>query len=121
MTNAKIYAFIAIALAAFWSLILYGIFHMSQINILIAAIIVLQLADIVTTYLAISSGKGVEANGILAPIFKRLGLVPALLITKGAFIALLIWGAPQIPVGLLVLMTAFYCWVIFNNIKVLQK
>jgi len=88
---------------------------------LLYIIIALQVADIVTTYLAITNGKGIESNGILAPLFKASGLIPGLLIVKGGFVALLWWAAPLVPVDLLYALAAFYAWVIFNNVQVLSK
>jgi len=83
--------------------------------------IALQVADILTTIYAIQLGKGVEGNGILAPFFNTVGLVPGLLISKGVFVVLLLWAAPLVPLEVLGLVTGFYVWVIYNNIKVLLK
>lgn len=94
---------------------------MSQINMLVLAIVALQAADAATTYLVVRRGKGFEANVILAYLFTRLGMIPTLLLVKGIFIAVLIWGAPQIPLPILVLMFVCYFWVIVNNINVLKK
>jgi hypothetical protein len=82
-------------------------------------IIALQLADIVTTYLCLTRGKGTEGNGLLARLFARFGILPTLIVVKGAFIALLLWAAPQVPVAALGLVAAFYGWVVLNNVKVL--
>ena len=91
-----------------------------MVNYLIFVLIVLQLVDIVTTHMAIKNGKGTEGNGLLAPLFKRFGLVPTLIMVKGTFIGLLIWGAPQVAVEALSLLVAFYVFVIVNNMKVLR-
>lgn len=89
-------------------------------NCLLITLIVLQFSDIVTTYLALTGGKGAEGNGLLAPLIKRFGLVPTLIVAKGAFVGMLVWSTPQLAVEVLVPMAGFYCWVIYNNVKVLR-
>lgn len=87
---------------------------------LLTLIVILQLADIVSTYLCITRGKGVEANGILARLFAKIGLLPGLLI-KGVFVALLWPAAPYAPVEILYGVITLYAWVCFNNLRVLCK
>lgn len=86
---------------------------------LLILIVALQLADIATTYFALTRGKGVEANGILAKLFAKIGLLPGLVLIKGAFVALLWFAAPHAPVEVLYGVIVLYGWVCFNNLKVL--
>jgi Domain of unknown function (DUF5658) len=88
---------------------------------LLMIIVALQLADIVTTVLCLNTGKAHEANPILSKLFDAIGVIPALVLIKGAFIATLIWAAPHVDPALLWLCVAAYAWVIFNNLRVLQK
>lgn len=88
---------------------------------LLYLVIVLQLADIVTTYLALTQGRGTEGNGLLARLFARFGVLPTLIAVKGAFVGLLLWAAPLVPVAVLGVVAAFYGWVVVNNLRVLFK
>lgn len=88
---------------------------------LLCAVIVLQLADIVTTYVGLKSRKAIESNGFLARLMARVGVLPALMIIKGVFIGWLLYFSPLLPVWALGVICAGYCVVIFNNVLVLQK
>lgn len=88
-------------------------------KIFLILVILLQVADIVTTYLCLRDKKGTEANRLLAPLFDRFGVFPTLLIVKLIYIGWVIYFAPQTHVNLLALIAFFYCWVIFNNVRVL--
>jgi hypothetical protein len=78
----------------------------------------LQCVDFYTTYTIIKTGKGHEANPILAKIFDKIGYPAGLAIVKGlaiaiGFILLQYWYA-------LAILDILYVWVIFNNIKVMK-
>lgn len=88
---------------------------------LLIAVIVLQLADIVTTYLIVSRPGGRELNPVLAALFRAVGLLPGLLIIKCAFVALLVWAAPVLHIAVLVLICLGYCWVVWHNVRALRK
>lgn len=100
---------------------------------LLTFIVALQLADIVTTYLALTRGKGVEANGILARLMARFGLLPTLLVVKGLFVSGLVWATlhlpivafglavPWLPAALLGVVAAGYLAIVVNNVRVLRK
>ena len=81
----------------------------------------LQVLDLLTTVIALRNPKLTEGNGVLKPMFDRFGVLPTLVAVKGAFIALLWWAAPLVPVELLYLLTAGYCWIVFNNIKLIRS
>lgn len=81
-------------------------------------LIALQAADLITTILCLNTGKAREANGFLARMMGVLGVTPTLLLIKGAFIAILIWAAPQVGPGLLWLACLGYAWVVYNNLLV---
>lgn len=90
--------------------------------ILLVIFIILQLADLYTTYTIIKTGKGYEANPLLAWIFDRIGYVYGLLIFKGLAIAIGLYVI-QFWNGYYVLapLVALYTWVVYNNYKVLNK
>ncbi len=99
--------------------------------VFIAVFAILQVVDTVTTYKVLSSGKGVEANKIMAWLFEKFGVLPSLIIFKLVVIALFAGCTiylPQIyspmeiicPV-ILGLLDAFYLWVAVNNVKVLKS
>ena len=87
-------------------------------GLLFALFVFLQCADFYTTYTIIKSGKGHEANPILAWIFDKIGFDIGLGIFKGLCIVigiflLNVWYA-------LAILDALYIWVLFNNYKVLK-
>lgn len=88
-------------------------------NYLLILITILQIADIATTYIALSRKIGTESNGVLAWLFDKVGMVPTLLVTKGAFIGLLWATAPYQIVPVLAGLALLYGIVIWNNLKVL--
>ena len=86
--------------------------------ILLAIFIALQAGDFYTTYTIIKTGKGHEANPILAWIFSKIGYSTGLAIVKGTaivigFLLLQYWYA-------LAILDILYVWVVYNNFKVLR-
>jgi len=51
----------------------------------------------------------------------KFGVLPTMLAAKGSFIGLLLWAAPLIPVVVLYLLCARYCWVVYNNLKLIRN
>jgi hypothetical protein len=84
--------------------------------ILLATFMLLQWADGVSTYLCIKSGKGNEANKIVAFGINKIGLVPALIIYKSIAIGMGILLI-NYPICLL-LLNLLYGYVVFNNYKI---
>ena len=87
--------------------------------ILLAIFIALQAGDFYTTYTILKTGKGHEANPLLAWVFDRIGYVLGLVLFKGlciviGFMLLPYWYA-------LAFLDALYVWVVYNNYKVLTK
>jgi Domain of unknown function (DUF5658) len=77
-----------------------------------------QIADIISTYIAISKGAH-EANPVMAFVMNIFGEVPGMLIVKSALIAA-IWLVP-IPVAALYVFCLIYAVVIWNNINVIKE
>lgn len=88
---------------------------------MIYLLIALQVLDLLTTVIALRNPRLTEGNGILKPLMDKLGVLPALIFIKSAFIALLWWAAPQVPVELLYLIAAGYVWVVYSNIKLIRS
>ncbi len=87
---------------------------------LIIVLIGLQLADIVTTWLALRGGAAREANPVVRWFIERLGLVPGLVAAKLALVAPVLAVATASTTALW-LGIALYAAVIVNNIIVLRR
>lgn len=87
------------------------------------SLIVLQILDMVSTYLAIISGTAEETNPIGIWLFENLGLVPGLMAGKFVVIAVLIGMTYSKPIStaprllVLVLLNIFYAWVVISNLQ----
>ena len=88
---------------------------------LILALLTLQAFDFITTYLCLTRGKGHEANPVMASIFAKMGVLPGLVIVKGALIALLYLYGSTLPALALYALAAGYGLVIINNLRVLKS
>lgn len=91
-------------------------------EILLAVTILLQIADGVSTYLALKRPDRRETNGLLAAIFNRIGILPGLILVKGfgvivCVIAYLFAGV--FAVWVLLAMAAGYACIVANNIRLL--
>jgi hypothetical protein len=84
--------------------------------LLLAFFILMQFGDGLTTYLCIKSGKGNEANKIVAFGINKIGLVPALIIYKSIAIGMGILLI-NYPICLL-LLNLLYGYIVFNNYKI---
>ncbi len=87
--------------------------------LIFTALFALQIADFWSTLRAISEGKASEANPILDQIIYRIGLVPTLVLAKGAGVALAFYlayfGHPMFGLALI----ALYVYVVQNNLRIL--
>ena len=80
----------------------------------------LQAVDAITTYLAIGKGAS-EGNPIMRKLFEKIGMVPALLVIKGAMAAAAWhWRYEMGMVGL-GLLCAWYIAVAVNNLLVMRR
>lgn len=96
---------------------------MSQIQAyLFAVLLVLQLADVATTYYIVSRQIGREANPFMAWMICQFGLVTGLLLPKAAMLAALYLAVlePGITHWALAGLIALYVWVIYNNVGVIR-
>lgn len=83
-------------------------------------LIALQVADIITTIIALR-GPAHEANPIVAWFIAKIGLVPGLIVTKGLAIAFFWYFQAQIPEVVFMLLCAFYVYIIYHNVQTIQK
>ena len=94
----------------------------SMINgLLFALFALLQCGDFYTTYTIIKSGKGHEANPVLAWVFNKIGYPAGLGLIKGGAIAFAFYLVQfSNAYYILGLADVLYIWVVYNNIKVLK-
>lgn len=86
---------------------------------LLVALVVLQLLDAATTYYAVAKLGLTEANPVVRGAIEKLGLVPALALSKGAVFAVL-YLCPM-PLWLYGLLVALYVVVVGNNAYHIKK
>ena len=86
--------------------------------ILFAIFALLQCGDFLTTYQCLKSGKGHEANPVVAFAITKIGLVPALAIYK-LFAIAIGWIIKDVWFVMLALDIA-YGYVVYQNYKILK-
>ena len=88
-------------------------------RLLLVLIIALQVADIATTIIALKNN--VEANPVMRFFFNKVGVVPALLLIKLAFVGFLVVFRHDIHIHAMYVVAALYAYIVFNNVKILQS
>jgi len=89
--------------------------------------IILQITDGVLTYKALSLRGAAEGNLIMKKAFNAIGILPTLLLLKGGIIGALFYATSRVQsdnillLALLVVLNAFYVWVVWNNINIIKK
>lgn len=91
-----------------------------MIEVLLAVYLLLQCGDFWTTKKVLSQG-GTEANPIVAKAMEFLGVTEALVLVKGlgAIAGVIIWYYDQTV--MLMMLTALYAYVVFDNYGQIQK
>lgn len=87
-------------------------------TLLLLALLMLQIADGLTTWYALARGKGREKNPIVGWFIDRFGLLPGLVIVKGAGVVagiLLYFAAGFIW---LLAFTLIYAYIVRNNYEI---
>ena len=87
---------------------------------MIYILIVLQVLDAVSTVIALDGG-GHEVNPILKKIMDKIGVIPALVLVKGAAVAFFWYYREVLPQPLVLLLCLGYIWLVVNNIRVIRK
>jgi len=88
-------------------------------NALLVLFILLQIGDFATTYLAIQSGKGHEANPLIASLFDKIGVIPTLSIYKIIGIACGIYLMNYWIV--LLVLNLIFIYVVYQNYQIYKK
>lgn len=86
---------------------------------MIAAILLLQIADILTTYHLVYKKGMREANPIMNWAMKKLGFWPALLILKGIFVAYVL--TIPMPYYVEIAILIMYLVVVGNNLWLVRR
>lgn len=94
-------------------LLLSGQLH----TVLLVILCALQVADLLTTYIALASGHAHEANPLLVPVLRRFGWRLSLLFIKVAAVALLVAVNHRFGIynGVLVILVLLYGYVVYHN------
>lgn len=77
------------------------------------------LADVVTSHIALKSMHTYEMNKMLSHLMLKIGVLPALFLTKIVFLSL-VWFFGMYT-GLLVFLNMVYLAILINNIAVIVK
>lgn len=93
---------------------------MDLVKLLFVLFALLQLADAVTTIIVLDKG-GREANPVMNWLFDKFEVIPTFIITKGVVIALFWYYSEAIPLAVWLAMIAFYSWVVYNNLGIIEK
>lgn len=93
-----------------------------MIEPMLLAVLVLHAADVLTTWFALTQRKGLsEANGIIAPVMRKIGLIPALLVFKLPLGAGLIYAWPYVSVPGRWVLIAIGAGIVVNNVVQIKK
>jgi hypothetical protein len=92
-----------------------------MIELLLIAVIALQLLDFATTAYALRHKRAVEANPLMARLMKQIGVTPTLILTKGAVagLAVFLWRIDSIV--WLAILTVAYGAVTANNLRLINR
>ena len=92
--------------------------------ILFAVFVALQCGDAWTTINVIKSGKGHEANPIMAWLFDKIGMYLGFVVAKSATIlaiGFIVYIAPELAATLaLVVFNLLYGYVVYQNYRILK-
>ena len=91
--------------------------------ILFSIFTLLQIADGILTWKLLHRIDRQESNPIAAWLMRQMGVTPALIVFKGGIVLIVaaaLWFAPSIYLTYgMVVVCLFYCWVVWNNYKLL--
>lgn len=97
---------------------------------LFSVLVLLQIADVCTTWHIIHAGIGREANRLLARLIDDIGLLPGLVLPKvlvmvpaymSAITPLAVRWVDLTQTGILAALVLFYVWVVTNNVRVIRR
>ena len=81
----------------------------------------LQALDALSTIIALRKPSLTEANPLLAPLFKLFGVLPTMLVAKAVLAGYLFYVQAWVPVQVLLLLSAGYAYVVYNNFKLIRS
>ena len=81
----------------------------------------LQALDLITTVIALRKPSLVESNPLLAPLFKLFGVLPVMLVAKAVLAGYLFYVQAWVPVQVLLMLSAGYAYVVYNNFKLIRS
>ena len=81
----------------------------------------LQFLDALSTIIALRKPSLVESNPLLAPLFKLFGVLPTMLVAKAILAGYLFYVQAWVPVQVLLLLSAGYAYVVYNNFKLIRS
>lgn len=82
-------------------------------------LLLLQVADAVSTILCLKNPRLQESNQLLKELFNKLGIVSTLVLIKGGYAVICWLAVPYAAPSAVWIIIAAYVWVVFNNIKLL--
>jgi hypothetical protein len=90
---------------------------------MLVALIILQVLDLVTTVVALRNPGLTEGSKfkVIQWFMAHMGVLPALLLLKGAFIGWLCYWRADLPDWTLVALLAGYAYIVFNNFKLIRS
>lgn len=90
------------------------------INFLFVVFVLLQIADVASTMIALNMGAR-EANPVMRWLFEKIGVNPALYTVKVSGIVLLWVYGMGLPVIVWLIMVGVYVAVVYNNARVILE
>lgn len=91
---------------------------------MIYLLLALQLADIVTTVLALRVPGTREVNPILNLLFEKFGVLPVMLTVKALYAGLILFAVPYMSVYstiIIIALCALYTYVVYNNYRIYKN
>lgn len=82
--------------------------------------ILLNILDLITTYLVISSGKGTEANKLAKWVLDKAGWIGMSALKGVVIVGALVLG-PSAPPSILTALSIMYAVVVINNYRIYRK
>lgn len=94
------------------------------LSFLFVVLVIQQILDIYTTHKVLSQG-GRELNPLLDKLMDRIGVLPALVLTKLIVIVsfgFVLFNNPVVSISALLVsvLIGFYSWVLVNNFKAIK-
>ena len=81
----------------------------------------LQALDALSTIIALRKPSLIESNPLLTPLFKLIGVLPVMLVAKAVLAGYLFYVQAWVPVQVLLLLSAGYAYVVYNNFKLIRS